>query len=51
MTRYQGNPMKRFTSLALATAGRLRLERFERYEGVVLGLLLCLLGVLMMVLP
>ena len=43
--------MMLFTSLALAGATRLRLERLERYEGRVLGLLLCLLGVLMIVLP
>lgn len=43
--------MMLFTSLALVGAGRLRLERLERYEGIVLGLLLCLLGMLMMVLP
>jgi nickel/cobalt exporter len=40
-----GFAMLLFTSLALAGAERLRLERLERYENAVIGVVLCLLGV------
>jgi cadmium resistance protein CadD (predicted permease) len=33
-----------FTGLCLAGADRLRLERLERYEAAVIGVVLCLLG-------
>jgi nickel/cobalt exporter len=40
-----GVSMMLFTSLCLAGADRLRLERLARYEGVVIGVVLCALGV------
>jgi nickel/cobalt exporter len=39
-----------FTSLSMAGLKRLRLRTLERYEGAVLGLMLCLLGVAVFVL-
>ena len=39
-----GASMLLFTSLCLAGADRLRLERLERYENVVIGVILCVLG-------
>lgn len=36
-----------FTSLCLAGADRLRLERLARYEAAVIGVVLCMLGVFM----
>jgi cadmium resistance protein CadD (predicted permease) len=39
-----GLSMLLFTSLCLAGADRFRLERLERYEGAVIGMVLCALG-------
>ncbi|MGZ8363023.1 MAG: hypothetical protein ACXW3D_04105 [Caulobacteraceae bacterium] len=43
--------MMLFTSVAIAGAYRFRLDRLARYESLVIGLLLCLLGVVLIVLP
>lgn len=40
-----GFSMLLFTALCLAGADRLRLQRLERYEGAVIGVALCILGV------